>query len=221
MPAIFVGITGIFKFLIESLRVSLSENRQNDWEACRADLIYKKNKEGTFSFFKAPIIGGIICCVLAVSTSISVVNLHRMYDLDNLEFDIVEKQNSQLSQQELLTTFIGELRNKGNEKISLVEGTIYFKDIDGNVLFFSEHTIKESVLYGMENLDKEHPWEIIWEITGTPNDASFAELYGMELDEIEISMEVARIKYSAENAIKQGGEVDYSNEILTIKPAQK
>ena len=49
--AVIVGLTGIFKFILESLRICFSRNRQADWEACREDISDEIFGEGVFGFF--------------------------------------------------------------------------------------------------------------------------------------------------------------------------
>ncbi len=62
-----IGVFGIFKFLIEMMRIRSSESRLTAWESVR--LVIKTKIAGSksiISFFKFPIISFILCAILLV-----------------------------------------------------------------------------------------------------------------------------------------------------------
>ena len=91
--SIIIGFTGIFKFILEAVRVMLSDQRQAEWEGCREFLIEKINEEGKIKFFNVPIIVlGVFLISWVICIGASTVD-KIIYDPGNINIEINEKIN--------------------------------------------------------------------------------------------------------------------------------
>ena len=203
--ALLVGITGFLKFIIETIRVCLSDNRQAEWEACREYMKQKMSGKSKVSFFQLPIICGMIIALIWVSMLPIMIYMRNSYDPRNIEFNITEKDNSEFNNIRINILFNGEITNKGNKKIEQLEGTLYFKNRRGDVLYEGKTVINApfSTRYPSDDyLEKNESWEICLDIRTDPSHSGAWELWDCDLEDIEISMEISEIRYKGSKFIE-------------------
>ncbi len=117
LMSIIIGITGIFKFIIEGVRIYHSDDRQAEWEGCRKYLTDKMDEEGKLHFFKLPI---VIAGVFIVSWVISLPTgaaFTEKYNPKHIEFEITKKYNSENNNMRVHILFYGTVTNNGSGKI--------------------------------------------------------------------------------------------------------
>lgn len=203
--ALLVGMTGILKFLIETIRVCLSDNRQAEWEACREYMEQKMSGKSRVSFFQLPILCGMSIAVIWIAFCPIMMYTHAAYDPQHIEFNITEKYNSEFNNIRINILFNGEITNKGNKKIEQLEGTLYFKNRRGDVLYEGKTVINApfSTRYPSDDyLEKNESWEICLDIRTDPSHSGARELWDCSLEDIEISMEIREIWYKGNKFIE-------------------
>lgn len=218
IPAIVSGFTGIFKFIIESIRVVCSEDRQAAWEEGRAYLDEKINKEGKRSFFKVP---RICCFVLALSMVISLpvvgFNGYR-FNPDRVNFCITQKENYTDKYGRAQIIFSASLENTGSASIRHIQGYLIFRDQNEQELYREKVTVKSPglVTSGEDDyLDQGEQWEL--ELYPSLSPEALSVLWNTELSDIEILMEVTEIRYAG-HMFSDDTSIDFPNTPLILKP---
>ncbi len=217
LMSIVIGLTGVFKFIIEGIRVCLSDDRQAEWEGCRKYLIEKRDAEGTKQFFKTPIMVGLVFLVIWAICLPSALVTKSKYSPEHISFEITEKYNSENNNVRIHVLYDGEIINNGSAKIEQVEGRVYFRDKNGTLLFEDDHVVI-NVPFSIpspsdEYLEKDERWEISLSVLTAPGDIGGEIIWDGELDDVEISMDVTQISYKGDKFIEFPDE-----EILIIKP---
>ena len=203
--ALLVGMTGILKFFIETIRVRLSDNRQAEWEACREYMKQKMSGQSRISFFQLPILCGMSIAVIWLAFCPIMMYTRTVYDPQHIEFNITEKYNSEFNNTRINIVFSGEITNRGSKKIQQMEGTLYFKDRRGDVLF--EGNVVLNVPFSIPSppddyLEKNESWEIGLDIRTDPSHSGARKLWECSLEDIEISMEIREIWYKGNKFIE-------------------
>lgn len=219
--SIKVGITGLFKFIFEGVRVLLSDGRQTEWEVCRSYFVEKMEEEGKARFFQVPI---IVAFIISVSLIVGVpfgAILVEKYNPKHLEFKVTEKYNSENNNMRTHVLFYGTLTNNGHARIDQIEGRVYFKDREGNILFEDEKVVIKEPFAGVSSSDgylrRGESWEIAFSVLSDPTDNGAQKIWGCNIDDVEIIMEISEIHYSGDKYIDFPNENDY----VTVKPIIK
>ena len=212
LPAFLVLCTGILKFVIESIRVLLSESRQAAWEESREFMREKiEHEENFFSFPKICAISLAVIMIVSIPVSVAVF---KQYDTSYISFEITEKQNAERNNQRVNIIFYGTVEKNGGKDIRAIEGNVYFKNRDGEALFelkthidvpFSTPSQPNDYLENNEN------WDIAFDLRFSADDQQALRLWNMELEDIEIVMEVTEIDYKGDSF------VEFTDEFIVIK----
>ena len=220
IPAIIVGIFGIIKFIFEALRVICSDARAQAWEESRAFLTEKIEEDGVIPFFQTPIISvAIFLIVMVISIPVTIATAHR-YHPSHVEFQITEKENAQNYNNLTQILFHGTVENNGRAKIEQIEGIVYFKDKNKNILQSRKVAIHVpfSTPSAPDNyLEKDESWDFTLDLRIHHDEDNFdvaQELWNMDLEEIEITMDVTGIRY------RTNGIVEFSNRTVMVKPVE-
>lgn len=196
LTAIINSATGIFKFIIESLRVCLFKERQASWDNCKQYFCRVKGAESLFQFMKMP---AICVCIILVALGCLIpgkIILDKKHDINNLHFEITEKYNSEFSKFRVQTVFYGKLTNVGDGKVSSVKGVVVFKNRDGNILFSSKQKISAPFELRYDNLLKKNDtWNIALRAIGEPSDMGAIEVWDTELSDMEIYFDISEVWY--------------------------
>lgn len=211
LPAIIIALTGIFKFVLESLRVCLSKKRQAAWEESREYLSQKIEEEGRAKFFQLPTVCAILMAILvALCLPITAVTAHH-YSPQHIEIKFDEKINVTDKYNNSFIACSGSLTNKGNTKIEHVEGVLHFREKGGKEIFSVKMSVKPSyTTQGPRNdiLEKEDTWNFAFELKISRDDSGAIRLWELELEDMEIVFEVISIRYQGK------GNIDYTNELI-------
>lgn len=211
VSALIIGLTGVIKFLIESVRVIRSEERQLVWDEAREFLLEKISEEGKDSFFKVPRICAIILSlIMIVSFPIAVISIYK-YSPDRIEMVFSEKEyytnyNPQVC-------FIGSVENTGSAKVRAINGVLYFSDKNGNLLY--ETNMGIDVPFSIPSPDDDYltkgeKWGIKTTITVNQNDSGTVELWNADLKDVEIKFKVNRIAYD-------GNYIEFEDKWIAVK----
>ncbi len=194
--ALLVGLTGIFKFIIETLRVLHSDERQAQWEECREFLHEKMGEsDSKISFFAFPLLCGVVLlAVWVLIAPIKVIEVAR-YHPKYLEFHVDEKINAEYSKYRILSGFVGEIENTGRTEIEQIKGKLIFKDRDGNILFEKNYDITDPPGDDDEFLSKGERWEIELSVIADPSNEDAQRFWEMDSEDIEIVFEISEIQY--------------------------
>lgn len=215
--AVVIMATGVFKFIIEAVRVCLSDDRQSEWESCRQYLIDKRDESGAVQFFQTPIIVGIVFAVILVICFISAPFTASRYNPEHIGFNITEKENSEYNNRRIHVLFYGEIVNNGSARVEQVEASVYFKDADGNLLYQEDEIVINVPLsipsQPDDYLSKGESWNIALSVMTDPSDEGGHTVWESSIDDIEISMDITSIWYDGDKFI------DFPEEdIVVIKP---
>ncbi|MBQ9162256.1 MAG: hypothetical protein IJX74_03165 [Clostridia bacterium] len=214
IPAIVTGVTGIFKFVLESVRVLLSDDRQEAWEESREYYFEKMEAEGKRSFFKVPIICAVVL-VIAMVISFPVVAIYEYkYSTDRIDFSIMSKENVTDQYGREFVVFGGKLKNTGDAEIEMIEGYMVFLDESGEELYRGK--LKFKALFSTsadydEFLSKDEEWETEVSLSVAESDIIDQMKY-MDLSDIKIVFEITEIHYAGDMFI------DFPNTPVTVKP---
>lgn len=217
LMSIVIGLTGIFKFVIEAVRVCLSDDRRAEWEGCREYLIEKRDAEGAKQFFKTPAIVAIVFLLVWAICLPSALAMKNKYSPEYISFEITEKRNSENNSTSINILYDGEIINTGKAKIKQIEGHIYFRDRDGNLLY-EDDRIVINVPFSIPSppddyLEKDERWGISLSVLTASGNAGGQEIWDSNLGDVEISMDVTEIWYKGDKFIEFPDE-----EIIIIKP---
>lgn len=217
LMSIVIGLTGIFKFIIEGIRVCLSDDRQAEWEGCREYLIEKRDAEGTKKFFKTPIIVGLAFLLVWAICLPSAMIIKGKYSPEHISFEITEKRNSENNSMRVHVLYDGEVINTGKAKIKQIEGHIYFRDRDGNLLFEDDRVVI-NVPFSVPSpdddyLEKNERWEVSFSVLTAQGDEGGQKIWDSDFGDVEISMDVTEISYKGDKFIEFPDE-----DIIIIKP---
>ncbi|MBE6531501.1 MAG: hypothetical protein E7679_05395 [Ruminococcaceae bacterium] len=221
--AIIVGLTGVFKFVIESLRVSFSRRRQADWETCREDIQDKILGEGVFGFFKMPIICTMIFCILWATLGGLTWGFESKYSHENIDIEITEISQGELNGMRASVSLKAKVTNNSKEKIDYAKGTLYIKDAKGDLLFQCKLTIQLPFNHpNGEFMEKSQTYELSWNLNGDPNNEGMMTLYNSELEDLEISFAFQEIKYGEKTLLSDPKVVDLlGSDPIVIKESEK
>ncbi len=213
VPAIVIGLTGIFKFVFETVRVLLSDERQAAWDDSRAYLTEKMNAQGKVSFFGTPIICALSVAVLvAVSTPVAIATAYR-YSPDRIQIEFTEKENKLDRYGNASIYYEGSLTNKGAAKVEQVEGCLHLKSKDGETLLSKELVINVPFAIPSppdNHLEKNESWDFAFEVYLTADNPDAAQLWDIELADTDMRFEVTSIRY------KTNGSVEFSNKQIEV-----
>lgn len=215
LMSIVIAITGICKFAIEAVRVCRSDDRQGEWEGCRAYLIDMRDKEGAWTFFKTPAIVGIVLgLALAISVPAGMV-IKQRFSPDNLAFEITEKINSENNATRVHVLFCGEMINEGGGKLVQVEGTVYIRDREGHIVYESDRVVFNQPLHSRDDsLSRGERWEMEVSVLTAPGDHGGIAIWNADMDDLEIVMEISELHYESDRFISFPNEDD----LVIIKP---
>ncbi len=213
LMSILIGFTGIFKFIIEGVRVYLSDERQAEWEGCRKYLIDEINVHGKKKFFKIPV---MVALVFIISWAICLptgVIIKEKYNPKHIKFEITEKYNSENNNIRVHTLFYGTVTNNADGKIKQIEGCVYFKDRNGIVLFEDEKIVINVPFSTTSDwddyLEKGEMWEVEIPVLSSPNDSGAQIIWNSDINDIEIIMEVSEIHYKGDKFLDFPNNDDY------------
>ena len=218
--AIVVGLTGIFKFVVEALRVCVSSSRQMAWEEAREYMHEKMHEEkSVVAFFQVPIVCAIILALIWVGAVFGLIYSADTYSDDCIEFQITEKYNSENNRIRIHTLFYGTLKNTGNKEIRSVEGTVYFKDANGKILYEGEVSFHAALDEENDYLEADELWDIALQIHTSPDDVNAQYVWNAELEDIEISIDISEIVFDNAKWYSSSKIMEFpKEEILIIKP---
>lgn len=211
--AIVIALTGIIKFVIETIRVILSDERQGAWEGCREDLVEDIEIEGVFQFFKVPIIviGSFIVSWFLVLLMITGSKIK--HNPDKIDFEIIEcTETGEVDDREL--AFDIEITNRGRGKISDIGLTIYFKDKNGNLLY--EKTMHIDTMNRDKwkyFISKNERSQFEFKLFESAMDEKSKYIFDQGLDNVEISIDLITVEYKDEIVLDLPEE-----EMIILKP---
>ncbi len=216
-PAILIGFTGCIKFLFESLRVLLSDERQMAWEESREYLIKKMNDAGKAAFFQVPIICAVLTVLLvAICTPVTIATAYR-YSPHHIKIEFTEKENILNNYGNASICYEGIITNKGAAKVEQVEGILHLKNKNGDILLSKKLVINAPFTIPSppdNHLEKNESWDFVFELLLSSDVANAVQLWDTELDDMEITYEVSSIRY------KTNGSIDFSNKFIKITNVQ-
>lgn len=193
--AFMIGLTGIIKFIIETMRVLSSDQRQEVWENARKRLENQRETLGSADFNSFPrkcaIWMGII---LAIAIPLMIFTAYQ-YHPNRLEFSITEKNNSENNHQRIHVLFDGTLENHGLLKIKQVDGLLIIKDKNG-VLLYEEKVVIQNDLSDLSFLNKNDALDVSLNVRSAANDPGTSIIWDTPLEDLEISMRVSHIDYA-------------------------
>lgn len=215
--SIIIGFTGIIKFIIETVRVVFSDQRQAEWEGCREYLKEKIDEEGKIKFFNVPIIvlavfiiSWVICITASVAGKI-------IYNPNNINIEISEKINSENNSRRIHVLFDGQITNEGSSKIEGLNLCVYIKDKEGNILVRDDEIyIKvpfSTVSPPDDLLEKDESWDFTLSFYSDPENTIAQDLWNTPLDDLEISIDLIHVDYEHDIEMPFPEE-----EIVVIKP---
>ncbi len=215
LMSIVIALTGIFKFIIEAVRVCLSDNRQGEWEGCRLYLVEARDDEGAWTFFRTPAIVGIVFVIaMAISIPAGAV-IKNKFNPENLSFNISERVNSENNSTRVHVLFYGEMTNNGGGKLVQVEGSVYVRDREGNLLYRNDHVVFNQPLHSYDDsLSRGESWEIDISVLAAAGDSGAVTVWNTDVDDLEIVMEISEMHYEKDRFIDFPEDDDY----VTVKP---
>ena len=179
----------------------------------------KMEEEGKSRFFKLPLAVAVVFILSWIIGLPAEAAFAKKYDHEQIEFEITEKYNSENNNMRVHTIFYGTVTNNGRGRIKQIEGRVYFKDREGNVLFEDERLVINipfsSIPSADDNyLEKGERWEVEFSVISSPDDSGAQQIWSYDIDDIEIIMEISEIHYSGDKFIEFSDENDY----LLVKP---
>lgn len=213
LPAIIIGLTGMIKFVIESVRVILSEQRQATWDESRAYLTEQIEAEGKRKFFQTPRTCAFLMGILLVVCIPVTIGIASYYSPRHIEIEFTEKENLTDRYGNASIYYKGNVTNKGSAKVEDIEGILHFKTKDGNILlskpwgFHAPHQIPSPP---DKHLEKDESWDFAFELILSPDDENALVLWNAELNDLEMIFEVRSVGY------KTNGSVAFSNRYIEI-----
>ena len=212
--AIVIALTGIIKFVIEAVRVILSDERQGAWEGCREALADDIETDGVFEFFKVPIIVGASFIVAWIIFFLIIVGSKIKHNPDKIDFEIIEQTEFE-NEYHHYYAFDIQVKNRGKGKITNIGLNICFMDKDGNLLY------EETKYIDTMNLDKnkyfiaknEHS-VFEFKLYEWDNDSEGKRyIFEQGLDNVEISIDLIKVEYKDEIILDLPEE-----EMIILKP---
>ena len=127
--------------------------------------------------------------------------------------DVVIENNSM----RVHVLYDGEVINTGKAKIKQIEGHIYFRDRDGNLLFEDDRVVI-NVPFSVPSpdddyLEKNERWGVSFSVLTAQGDEGGQKIWDSDFGDIEISMDVTEISYKGDKFIEFPDE-----DIIIIKP---
>lgn len=208
-PAIIIALTGVIKFIFETLRVLFSPRRQATWDESREDLADEIFYEGTFSFFKFPLICATsLLLILAISLS-SLAIINRQCNPELIQFSISETDRETDSKGNTRIYYTGTLTNNGSSKVKKAYGILHFKNKNDELLF----TTKMSMVVrtnAHEYLEKGESCNFDFYITFSQQELASYSVEDLALDDVKILFEVTSIVY------KSYEEFEFSEKFIEV-----
>ena len=198
--AFIIGLTGIFKFMIETVRVLSSDERQAAWENGRMRLNNQKASMGSASFHSFSRKCAIwMAIILAIAIPLMIFTAYQ-YHPNRLEFTITEKDNSENNNQRIHVLFDGTLENHGFFKVKQVEGVLVVKDKSGEILYENKIVIQND-LSDLSFLNRNDCLDISLDVLSAAKDPGASIIWDAPLEELEISMRVSKIDYALDQYV--------------------
>lgn len=198
--ALIIGLTGIFKFIIETMRVLFSDERQAAWENGRMRLNNQRASMGSKSFYSFQRKCAIwMAIILAISIPLMIFTAYQ-YHPDRLEFNITEKENSENNNLRIHVLFNGTLENHGFLKIKQVEGVLVVKNKTGEVLYENKLVIQND-LSDLSFLNDNDSLDVSLGVLSAGKDPGTNTIWDTPLEDLEISMRVSQIDYALDQYV--------------------
>lgn len=199
LNSLWVGATGIISFVFETLWVCLSSRRADAWYRQKDYLIEKMEEEdgGKWHFFKVPILSIITIVICWVLMIVCIVYANVKYDpCRDLQFSINEKTNWENNHLRINVEYSGELYNAG-PTLDQIEGTIYYRDKDGNLI------AENSFTFGYREFDLEEgeSCEIGISVRTPPSDVAGQTLWDLDIDDVEITLDINNVRYDNDKVV--------------------
>ncbi len=213
--AFLLSSIGVIHFIIETVRVLLSEERKEAWDEAHDAFCEQKEESGTWNFYKLYIIPLSVILILWIIFIPIKANYENTYTKDSLTFSISEKENFEMNAKTVTVYFHGEIENNGAEDVKFIDTEVFYKDRNGNTI--ASHLPYFKFVYNLQNnftLESGKNCEFTFVVEIERNDPYAQALWNSELDDIEISIYIREIGWVGGESVKHSENKGYS----VIKP---
>ena len=164
IKSLLICAFGTVRFVIESVRICLSEQRKNEWDEANHEL--RENialDGGKVSFFKVPGICIIVILVGWICILPTVIKLNTSYNSDNIEFTANEITDFAY-REDVGVEFVVDcsVKNSGKGEISHIKAYFYVENEAGETVCEWSDTIKAS--------NNDANYDPNWEYNDSGND---------------------------------------------------
>ena len=168
IKSLFICAFGTVRFVIEVIRIYLSEERQNEWDESNSELCNNIAAEGIVGFFKLPAICVSVILVGWIFILPTIINLNTSYNPGNIEFNAKEMTDFAY-REDVGVEFNVEcsVKNGGKGKIRHINAYFYVENERGDIVAEWSDTIKA--------VSCDPKYDPNWEYNDSGNDELLSE----------------------------------------------